>query len=95
VKFMPTDRWRTIDPPRPVSDLEQVTLAEPFPASEALRRQAQIARVNAECMCGCGWIAFIVDRDSAIQADVSERIPLEGRSSVPAKDGSPSRSFCT
>jgi len=88
---MSTDKWRNIEPPRSLSDLEQATLAvllaEPFPGSEALRRQAQIALVNAECTCGCGSIAFIVDRDSQIQADVTERIPVEGRSSVPAGDG--------
>ena len=90
---MPTDTWRTVDPPRPLSDLERTTvavlLAEPFPGSEALRHQAQIARVNAECTCGCGSIALIVDRDAAIHADVSERIPVEGRSSLPAADGTP------
>src|SRR5438445_6389267 len=68
VKFMATDKWRNIEPPRSLSDLERATfavlLAEPFPGWEALRRQAQIARVDAECTCGCGSIALIVDRDS-------------------------------
>ena len=90
---MATDKWRNIEPPRSLSDLERATfavlLAEPFPGWEALRRQAQIARVDAECTCGCGSIALIVDRGSPIQADVTERIPVEGRSSVPAEDGAP------
>jgi hypothetical protein len=45
-------RWRIVEPPRLLSDLERATLdvllAEPFPGSEALRRQAQIAHVNAQ-----------------------------------------------
>jgi hypothetical protein len=90
---MATDKWRNIEPPRSLSDLERATLAvllaEPFPGSDALRRQAQIARVDAECTCGCGSIAFVFDRDSQIQADVAERIPVEGRTSVPAEDGAP------
>jgi hypothetical protein len=49
---MATDKWRNIEPPRSLSDLERATLAvllaEPFPGSEALRRQAQIAHVNAQ-----------------------------------------------
>src|SRR6185503_9997955 len=68
VKFMASDEWRDIAPPRSLSDLERamlaVLLAQPFPGSEALRRQARIARVNAECTCGCGSIAFVFDRDS-------------------------------
>ena len=89
--LLAADAWRKIEPARPLSDLERTTLAvllaEPFPGSEALRHQAQLARVNAECTCGCGSIALIVDRDQAIHAEVSERIPVEGRSSGPADGG--------
>jgi hypothetical protein len=88
---MASDKWRIIDPPRPLSGPEQATLAvllaELFRGCAALRRQADIARVKEECTCGCGSIALVVDHDPKIRADVSERIPVEGRSTVPAEDG--------
>jgi hypothetical protein len=90
---MSADKWRIIEPPRPLSGAEQATLAvllaESFRGSEALLRQAEIVRVNAECTCGCGSIGLAVDHDPTIRAEVSERIPVEGCSSVPTEDGAP------
>jgi hypothetical protein len=90
---MSVDTWRTIDPPRRLSDPEQaalaVLLAESFRGSEALRRQAEVVRVHQECTCGCGSIGLVVARDQTIRAEVSERIPVEGRSTASADDGAP------
>jgi hypothetical protein len=90
---MSADKWRMIEPPRRLSGMEQATLAvllaESFRGSDALLRQAEIVRVNEECTCGCGSIGLAVDHDPKIRADVSERIPVEGRSTVPTEDGAP------
>jgi hypothetical protein len=90
---MSADKWRIIEPARSLGGPERATLAvllaEPFRGSEALLRQAKIVRVNEECTCGCGSIGLTVDHDPTIRADVSERIPVEARSTVSADDGAP------
>ena len=65
----------------------QFQLAEPL--GIAHHRDADDLAMRTECTCGCGSIALLIDRDSQIQADVTERIPVEGRSSVASEDGAP------
>jgi len=88
---MSKDTWRPVEPARTLGAKERamltVLLAEPFHGADALRRQAELVKVNEECTCGCGSIGLIVDRHPDLHADVRLRIPVEGRSILPAKDG--------
>lgn len=55
------------------------------PRIEPLRKQAEVARVNWECTCGCATINFVIDRTRASAAtglcspviDASHRRPVE------------------
>jgi hypothetical protein len=90
---MSNDKWRPVEPARALNARERVMLAvllaEPFRGADALRRQAEMVKVNEECTCGCGSIGLIVDREPDLHAEVRSRIPVEGRAIVPAEDGAP------
>jgi hypothetical protein len=69
------------DPPRALTSRERATLefllTADLPGIEALRMQAQTARANGYCGCGCPSIGLEVDRASAPQSRFGTRMALE------------------
>jgi hypothetical protein len=55
-------------------------LSADFLGRDALRRQADAARVIGKCQCGCATIDLWVDSETAPAANVREPIPVEARS---------------
>jgi hypothetical protein len=67
-----------LDPPRPLSADERAVLdhllSAEFPGVDALRVQAEHARVCDRCTCGCPTVGLVVDR-SAVSARLARPAP--------------------
>ena len=63
-------------------------LSADFPGVEKLRDQAQTARVNGRCECGCAMVGLVVDESLPIADEIqqSNAVDAAGR---PRTDGGP------
>jgi hypothetical protein len=72
------------DLPRPLTARERAVLdfllTADVPDVEVLRIQAQTARVTGYCGCGCPSITLEVDRESAPQSALGDRLAVETHS---------------
>jgi len=72
--------WYDVNPPRSLTRREREVLAfmlsKPFPGRDALRQQAETARVVSACS-HCATIFFAINRITAPPAHVERRVPIE------------------
>lgn len=72
-----------VDPPRELRPAERAFLQrlvmQDFPGSSALAEQMKVAKVSAECGCGCPSIIFSIPANSP-KAVVLQRVPVEAES---------------